>query len=175
MTSLIDELKRQHDELQEHLLVQQPTLAVGTAAVLAKSLVLACASEIEHDFQANLGNYYASRLGEDHPAVKFVVNKAIKRQYHTYFSWDGNNVNSFLGLFGAEHKALMIVRLEEEPELKLAAKSFLRLGDLRNTIVHENFGAYGLDSTVDEIYRLYEEARRFCDALPGLLEEPYQQ
>ena len=32
--------------------------------------------------------------------VSFVNNKAISRQYHTYFSWKDTNANSFFGLFG---------------------------------------------------------------------------
>lgn len=41
------------------------------------------------------------------PIAEFIRNKAIERQYHTYFNWKENkatSINGFWGLWGDEFK-----------------------------------------------------------------------
>ncbi len=62
-----------------------------------------------------------------------------------------------------EQKKLKAVDLSE------AVAAFLELGDLRNLLVHENFAAYLLEKTSEEIYKLYRQALRFVGYIEGKL------
>jgi methionyl-tRNA synthetase len=96
----------------------------------------------------------------------FVRNKAIARQYHTWFTWDARNANNFFGLFGAQFKAIMTQRVTASEELQSSVKAFLELGAERNRLVHENFATFQMEKTLQEIYALYNLANKFVDALP---------
>lgn len=167
------ELKQDLDEVLDFLLSNEPSLATRANAVLVKALVLAGASEIEVDFQQHIIDYYADLSGDAIHAAAFVEKKAVKRQYHTYFSWDKKNANQFFGLFGACFAAATAKKVGDDPELDDAIKAFLELGNLRNELVHENFAAYSLSKTASEVHDLCIRARRFVDQLPALLRTHY--
>lgn len=84
-----------------------------------------------------------------------------KRQYHTYFEWDGKNANKFFALFGKDFKNQLVQKIKKEPTLDIALKAFLELGNMRNCLVHQNFANYTIDKTAKEVYDLYQEAMIF--------------
>jgi RiboL-PSP-HEPN len=100
-----------------------------------------------------------------------VKNKALARQYHTFFNWDARNANSFFGLFGGDFKDFMTAKVEDDSTLEAGIKAFLQLGDSRNELVHENFATFALDKTAEEIYELYKKALRFVEVFPMTLSE----
>lgn len=69
-----------------------------------KSLLLSVASFFEATITKAIHDYVDTKSRQTPEIVAFVDNKAIKRQYHTFFSWDGNNANQFFGLFGEDFK-----------------------------------------------------------------------
>jgi len=96
--------------------------------------------------------------------VKFFLNnRCINRQYHTFFNWKESNVNNFLGLFGHEFKDKVSHEISMDENLKKCTISFLTIGNERNKMVHENFLAYRMMMTFDEIARLNDEALTFID------------
>ena len=97
--------------------------------------------------------------------VEFVRNKAVERQYHTYFNWDRGNANAFFALFGEGFKGHMERRVKQEEAYDRAIKAFLELGSERNRLVHQDFGSYVLEKTVDEIMDTFHRARPFVDSL----------
>lgn len=109
--------------------------------------------------------YNVQRNSTDDKVSNFVLKKAISRQYHTYFTWDGNNVNSFLGLFGEEFKKEVSAIISQDEVLKEQMKAFLQLGNERNKMVHENFLVYNLEKTFDEIIQMNEKAGKFVEFL----------
>ena len=44
-------------------------------------------------------------------------------------------------------------------------KAFLELGDGRNRLAHQNFAAFAMEKTADEIFSLYQDAMPFIDCL----------
>ena len=95
-----------------------------------------------------------------------VRNKAIARQYHTWFHWEQKNANTFFGLFGEKFKADMIAKVKQSDETKLSIEAFLEIGNERNKLVHQNFATFPLEKTLDEIYQLYQRATLFIESLP---------
>jgi HEPN superfamily RiboL-PSP-like protein len=101
----------------------------------------------------------------------FVRNKAIARQYHSWFVWDGNNANHFFGLFGAEFRTSMVARVKDSPDLQSSIKAFLELGNERNRLVHQNYATFAMEKTLEEVYALYQSSRVFVDALPAVFKD----
>ncbi|MBH0109175.1 hypothetical protein I6E81_03240 [Salinibacterium sp. NG22] len=168
MAGPVDELKAHHDALLAHL-EQEPSLAVSTRAVLSKALLLAGASELEVDVTRIIEDYFSEVTSNNSTATAFVAKAALARRYHSFFQWDGNNINSFFALFGPDFKEYASKLVGKNSDLEKNIRGFLRIGSERNLLVHGNFAAYSLTLTSDEIYRLYTEAAGFRDALPGIL------
>lgn len=95
----------------------------------------------------------------------FIKNKAIERQYHTYFEWKEKNANKFFSLFGNSFKTDIISEINGNESLKTSIKDFMELGRLRNELIHENFAAFPIEKTSDEIYSLYLSANEFVTYL----------
>lgn len=127
-------------------------------------MLLSCASYYETQIQEIIKSF-VQRNSTDDKVSNFVLKKAISRQYHTYFTWDGNNVNSFLGLFGEEFKKEVSAIISQDEVLKEQMKAFLQLGNERNKMVHENFLVYNLEKTFDEIIQMNEKAGKFVEFL----------
>lgn len=97
--------------------------------------------------------------------VAFVKNKAVSRQYHTWFKWDDSNANQFFGLFGSEFKQMMTDRVKASDELRISIRAFLEVGNERNKLVHQDYASFALEKTLDEIYSLYRQALNFVEGL----------
>lgn len=107
--------------------------------------------------------------------MAFVRNKGLERQYHTLFSWEKSNANSFFGLFGTDFKDYMTSQVKNDQDLDDSIKAFLRLGETRNELVHGNFAIFPLERTAEQIYELYRQASLFVDLLPLKLRECAKQ
>lgn len=128
-----------------------------------KILLLSCASYYEKQIIEIIKSFVESNT-RDERIISFVSNKAIKRQYHTYFQWEQtNNINNFLGLFGLEFKEKVSEEIKSSEDLSRQVKAFLEIGAERNRMVHQNFLEYHLEKTFDEIVRLHEDAICFIN------------
>ena len=130
-----------------------------------KILLFSCASFYESKIIEIIkafvvANSSDSRIGE------FVNNKAIQRQYHTYFDWkQTNNINAFLGMFGAEFKKVVLTEIAASSDLEEQIKAFMIIGSERNKMAHGNFLEYKLDKTFEELVNLQVKANGFIDYL----------
>ncbi len=160
-------------DLVNHLNHQnQFSYSQRVASFLSKTLLLSSASY----FETRLSNAildYATRISHgDEALISLVRNKAIERQYHTFFQWKASRSSMpFFGMFGSTIKDTAKQDLRDR-ELSQAADAFLELGDLRNLLVHENFAMYSLDRTPDEVYELYSVALRFVVYIEHKLNPP---
>jgi hypothetical protein len=141
------------------------SLQVTAADNFRKALLLASASYFEHRVCQAVLEFVRRQSSNSVLIENFVRNKAISRQYHTWFSWEASNANQFFGLFGAEFKVAMTARLNVSKSLREAIQAFMELGRERNRLVHENFAVFQMDKTMDEIYALYQHANQFVEAI----------
>lgn len=151
------------------------SLQVTAADHFRKALLLAAASYFEHRICTCVIEFVRERSGGSTIVESFVRNKAISRQYHTWFTWDANNANQFFGYFGTDFKAAMISKVNESDELRSSVRAFLEVGNERNKLVHQDYATFALEKTLDEIYRLYQDACRFVEYLPNALRESDDQ
>lgn len=116
-----------------------------------KSLLLSVASFFEATITKALHDYVDKKSRQTPEIVALVDNKALKRQYHTFFNWDGNNANQFFGLFGEDFKQ----RAREEIRSRAlddAETAFMSVGRERNRLVHQNYVEAQINDTFEEIW-----------------------
>ncbi len=156
--------------VQSLALTGEPTLAVSVSAIASKSLLLAAASR----FEAQLTEVVTAvaRATSPEAIAAFCVNQGLVRKYHTLFNWEGNNVNKFFALFGEDFKSRASARAKADDDFARAISDFVVLGRMRNNLVHNDFAAFPLDETLDELIERYRSARRFLPAIRDLLEAP---
>ena len=156
-----------------HALQQTSELSLQVTAAdhFRKALLLAAASYFEHRVCGCVLEFIRERAGGSALVENFVRNKAIARQYHTWFKWDENNANQFFSLFGSEFRTAMSGRVRESDDLRSAIRAFLEVGNERNRLVHQDYATFPLEKTLDEIYALYRSALNFVDGLPGALRQ----
>lgn len=155
-------------ELLDHH--SEPSLRVVADDCFRKALLLTAASHFEMRIVNTVLHWVAVTSENNERLVELVRRKALSRQYHALFDWDTNNANRFFAWFGDTFKNAVDARIKADPELQEGIRAFLEIGRERNRMVHQDFGSFSLEKTADEIFRLYEKARRFADSLSELLE-----
>lgn len=130
-----------------------------------KTLALSAASFFEDEIRRILLALFADRSANDALLSNFLRNKAIERQYHTFFEWRGNNANTFFSLFGEDFKDSASQDVKQNSALAEAVGAFVNLGNTRNELAHLNFASFALDATAEEVYRQYQTAFMFVSYL----------
>ncbi len=64
----------------------------------------------------------------------------------------------------------MNVKVSEDGNLKESIISFIELGNERNRLVHQNFGSYSIEKTLEEILNSYQKSLLFVESLIDNLE-----
>lgn len=152
--------------LQEN---RELSFANSVENILPKVLLLAIASHLEYEVQSLILEYFREVTGNQACAMSFVERKAIARQYHTYFQWESGNANAFFALFGDEFKSIVRELLRSDEELAAAIKDFVPIGALRNQLVHQNYAAFIMENTAEEIMHMYQNALIFVERFSQLL------
>ena len=139
----------------------------------SKALLLAAASYFEERVKRQIIDFVRERSSNDELVVEFLQNKAIDRQYHTFFDWslENKNANRFFALFGANFRGAMRDHVRSNSEYDAAVQAFLTIGRERNELVHENFGQFPLEKTIDSIYDTYKSALPFVNSIGSFLSE----
>jgi hypothetical protein len=147
------------------------SLQLAVADNFRKVLLLAAASYFEHRISDCIRDFVRERSGGSTLVSAFVQNRAIARQYHTWFNWSDNNANQFFGLFGAEFRSQMVAKVKASADLQKSIQAFLEIGNERNKLVHQNYATFPLEKTLEEIHALYRAALSFVDQLPSSLRD----
>lgn len=147
------------------------SLQVAASDSLRKSLLLAAASHFEQCLCEVVLEFVRERAGGSVVVAEFVRNKAVSRQYHTWFNWDESNANHFFGLFGPIFRSSMIARVKTSDLLRDSIRAFLEIGNDRNRLIHQDYATFPLEKTMEEIYGLYQKAHLFVDTLGQTLRE----
>ena len=149
--------------------IPELSLRISAGDNFRKALLLAAASYFEHRLCAAVIEFARERSSGSMLIENFIRNKAISRQYHTWFKWDDGNANHFYALFGPEFRAVMVDKVKTSDELRASVKAFLEIGNERNRLVHQDYATFPLEKTLDEIYNLYRNAKKFIDEFPASL------
>jgi hypothetical protein len=170
--TVVDTLHAQFSDLVQ-LLDQGGEISLRALAddSFRKSLLLCAASYFEHELTMSLIAFVEEASNSNLLITSFLRNKAISRQYHTWFKWEDNNANQFFGLFGSDFRDYMKALVKTEVDLDESIRAFLEIGRERNRLVHQDYGTFTLEKTANEIYQRYGQAQRFVDRFPLVLRE----
>jgi hypothetical protein len=136
-----------------------------------KTLLLCAASHFEFKITSDVVLFCAEVAKGNSLIPSLVKNKAVSRQYHTWFDWNSTNANAFYGMFGDEFKAHMVDLMSRDENLGRSVSDFIELGRERNRLVHQDYGSYFLEKTAEEIFTLYASALMFVEFMPKALRE----
>lgn len=166
VSSLIDD----HEAIRSYLLQDgQVSFAATLETSIPKVALLSAASWIEDRVQQLVLELFEESMPDAPHRVAFVRAAGVERRYHTWFAWKTANANAFFSLFGPDFKNFCTTQAKASPTLESDIAAFMELGRLRNTMVHENFAAFGLNKSIAEVDTLFQAALRFVEALPRLL------
>lgn len=116
---------------------------------------------------------FAKNKSSDGLICHFIKNKAISRQYHTYFDWnqtnEKKNANRFYSLFGNGFKTKCEQKVKDDKELEKSVIAFIELGIERNKLIHTNLAASTTEKTLEEYYDLYKKSLTFLDFIENQL------
>src|SRR5947209_6743702 len=96
-----------------------------------KALLLSAASYFESRMGGDLVRFVRERAAGSTLLENFVTNKAVSRQFHTWFRWDETNANHFFGLFGADFRTTMVGKVKASEGLRASIRAFLEVGGER--------------------------------------------
>jgi hypothetical protein len=150
---------------------EEISLGISLDDLHRKALLLAAASYFEVRLAQDVQDFCDEIAGAGSPVSSLVAAKAIKRQYHTWFDWEKPNANKFFSMFGEGFKKWMDKRQQDDTYLVRAINAFMLIGSDRNRLVHQNFGAFSLESTPDEIMTRYKSALSFVQGFKKNLQD----
>lgn len=136
----------------------------------AKLILLGAASEFEVALCDVVRRFVRSAANESDQILSLVEKKAISRQYHTWFDWKAPTANPFYSLFGDNFLNSMKDITKNDDQFANSVKNFLEIGQLRNSLVHNNFSTFYMEKTSDEIFESYNLAQFFVERINAELE-----
>lgn len=165
----IESLYKEYEELIEFCRANgQISFEMYINDTYKKSLLLSAASYFETIIIKIIHDFAEGKSRKNLSLVSFIDNKALKRQYHTFFDWDGNNTNQFLGLFGDKFKQEAKKQIQEKGLVE-AEHAFIAIGRERNLLAHQNYIEATINDTFEEIYGKYKSACEFVELISQLL------
>jgi hypothetical protein len=163
--TVVDRLHDEFTAIVQAIDPQQVSLRSTAEEVFRKALLLAAASHFEKIVVEAVRRMVSTHSNDCETIVELVTRKALSRQYHTLFQWDKRQANSFFSLFGEGFQKYMKSRVDEDRSLDDSIVAFLELGNDRNRLVHQDFGNFVLEKTVDEVYDTFKRACTFVDGI----------
>lgn len=166
MPSDVDRIHKEFTDLIDFLASNgEISLRSSADDAFRKVLTISAASYFEHVLTNIVMEFVEETVSAETMITALVRNRVVGRQYHTWFTWDGKNANGFFGMFGDGFKAHMTGLVKATPDLDKAIKAFLELGEGRNMLAHQNFAAFAMQKTSDEIFKLYQDAMPFIESV----------
>ena len=98
-STAIDRFHTEFQDIVESIDQTEIHLRNTAEETLSKTLLVAAASHFERELTELIRRTVSIHSGGSEVIQEFVQNKAIKRQYHSYFQWDTQKANNFFGLF----------------------------------------------------------------------------
>lgn len=136
-----------------------------------KALLLTAASHFEHRVTSDVVLFCAEVAGGNPMVSSLIKNKAVSRQYHTWFDWKMSNANAFFSMFGDGFRSHMTNLVKTDLGMSKSIVDFLEVGRERNRLVHQDYGSFFLEKSAEEIFALYVSAMVFVEFIPKALRD----
>jgi RiboL-PSP-HEPN len=136
-----------------------------------KAILLCAASHFEFKITSDVIDYCVEISSGNSLVPSLVKNKAVSRQYHTWFDWNRSNANTFFAMFGDDFKSHMSSLIEADQNLVKSISDFMEIGRERNRLVHQDYGSFFLEKTAEEIFASCASALVFVEFIPKALRD----
>jgi HEPN superfamily RiboL-PSP-like protein len=136
-----------------------------------KTLLLSAASHFESRITSDVVSFCAEVAGGNSMIPSLVKNKAVSRQYHTWFEWNASNANAFFNMFGDGFRSHMVEIVKVDANMAKSISDFLEIGRERNRLVHQDYGSFFLEKSAEEIFGSYVSAMVFVEFIPKALRD----
>lgn len=140
-----------------------------------KTLLLCAASHFEFRVTSDVVAFCAEVARGNSLIPSLVRNKAVSRQYHTWFDWNTNSASAFFKMFGEEFRVHMSDVVGRDANMAKSISDFMEIGRERNRLVHQDYGSYFLEKTSEEIFRSYASGLMFVEFIPKALRDYSQR
>lgn len=151
-------------------IAQEPSLLTAFDDTTRKAVLVSAASYFEVALSMAVADFCRKSSAKNTLVPAFVEIKAIRGQYHTWFSWEQNGAATFFAMFGPDFKAHMANVLKDNADLEDQISAFMELGRERNKLVHGDYAQFTVEKTTEEIYETYLKALEFVRQIPKQLE-----
>ena len=132
-----------------------------------KHLIIAAASGLEDEVKKLVPDIF-SRLGRQEFAA-FVSKRVMARGYHQLFQWEDRSAKGFFTSFGDGSVAAFKNAMSADVAFKAQHDAFMKLGDLRNTVVHNDYASALVEITPDEVMEAFDLALVFVTRIESLI------
>ncbi|MBD8518782.1 hypothetical protein IFU11_17705 [Plantibacter sp. CFBP 8804] len=132
-----------------------------------KHLLVAAASSLEERVKR-----ITIDLFRDHGSIelsKFVEVNVMVRSYHSLFAWKEEKAAPFFASFGEQCISGFKEKLSSDDDMKNEHDAFMRLGNLRNQVVHNDYATFPISLTPDDVISLYKMALAFTERIEDLV------
>ncbi|MBY8856322.1 hypothetical protein K7711_07535 [Nocardia sp. CA2R105] len=130
-----------------------------------KVILVAAASSLEDQVKNVVESLFCNHGRNELGA--FIQKRVMARGYHQLFDWDNEKAKPFFSSFGKTCGELFDQKRKRDDTFEKQHYAFMRLGNLRNQLVHRDYATYTLDETPEELFKFYCSAIHF----PGRFEE----
>lgn len=160
--TIIDKVFQDYTDVTNYLKNNNQISLLTTAEdTFRKALLLSSASYFETILQEMISKLAMDKSDSNAMIIAIIKQKALSRQYHTWFDWKTPSAGTFFAMLGEDYKSTITAELKSDAEFKECLNSFLEIGATRNLLVHENFAQFPLQKTMEELYSLYQIAMGF--------------
>ena len=161
MTNIVDDFYAKYNELLDLIPSKDLSLKNWAHENFRRVLVLTMANYLENEITNLLKEFSRTKSGNEF-LYSFMKNKAIERQYYTFFEWKGHNANQFFSLFGEDFRKQASSEVDSNDVLNEAVKAFLEIGKTRNILIHESLHVVDIgNKTAKEFYDLFNKSLNF--------------
>lgn len=124
--------------------------------------MIAAASFFEFELGKVIDRVFSGQ-GCSEECMSIIRNKAIARQFFSYFDFSVANTNKLFAAFGVSCKERAASAIRESSDLRDAQQAFLEICSLRNNMVHENFAAFSIDISTEDVYEKFGKGALFLE------------
>src|ERR1700745_2821449 len=118
MSTVIDALYDQNRQALDVVsAAEEISIASDLDNKLKKHLVMAAASYFETEVRHAIEGFAVAASKNNPAIISLIKQKALERQYHTYFDWEKRNANKFFSHFGESFSARCKQEVNSEKEL----------------------------------------------------------
>ncbi|TFD30286.1 HEPN domain-containing protein [Cryobacterium cryoconiti] len=135
-----------------------------------KLLLVAAASSLEGHVKRITQAFFMAH--GSHEISQFVSKQVLARGYHGLFDWKAESAQPYFTSFGEACGKGFKARLKKDDQLKADHDAFMKLGNLRNLVVHNDYATYTIELTPDEVMASYRKAVNFTGRFEVLILTP---